>query len=309
MRLRFLLGLAVVAFSAVLHASPALAQGAPDPTEPDRIRAAYTTTRDPAVLLDLAASLRRLGRHAAAAMVYEEYKRDPRADPNRTAEVNRAIADIDNYVGRLTIQYDDPSARVWVDGRELPGFQSGAMVRVDPGDHQVSAAGAGRPAANGSVRIAAREARTVELRLGTYIPPTAAPPVAVVVPVVAPPPAPAPAVPLSSPRPDGARVASTVLLVGGGLGIAAGAAAGIAAIALQAQSRSHCLGGGQACEQAGVDLQQQSRAAGTGSTFALGIGGAALLAGIIVRAASGQSSRGAIPGHFHAGAEGIGATW
>jgi hypothetical protein len=319
MKLRFLLAFAAGTLPALLRtadaeaqtpspAPPAPAQPAPDPNEPDRIRAAHTATRDPAILLDLAASLRRLGRHAAAAMVYEEWKRDPRADPSRAAEVNRAILDIDNYVGRLTIQFDDPYARISLDGRELPGFQSGAMVRVDPGDHQVSAVSGTRPAATGGVHLDAREVRTVELRLGTYIPPTASPPVPVVVPVLAPQPAPSPPPPPATV--DGARLTGTLLLVGGGLTLAAGVAAGIAAISLEAEARSHCLGGGAACEQAGVDLQRQARTAGSACTIVLGSGAAVLLAGIIVRAATGgRGHRGALPAHLHAGAEGVGVTW
>jgi hypothetical protein len=182
------------------------------------------------------------------------------------------------------------------------------MVRVDPGDHQVSAASGGRPAATGSVRIGAREARTVELRLGTYIPPAASPPV--VVSVVVPPAAPPAPAPLASPPPDEGRVASTVLLVGGGLGFAAGVVTGAVAVSLEMQSRSHCLGGGLACEQAGIDLQRQSRNTGSACTVTLGTGAALMLTGVIVRAATGgRSRRGALPAHVYAGAEGIGATW
>ncbi len=101
-----------------------------------------------------------------------------------------------------------------------------------------------------------------------------------------------------------------MLLVGGGLGIAAGAAAGIAAIALEFQSRSHCLGGGKACDKDGVDLQGQSRTAGSACTIALGSGAALMLTGIILRAATGgRSGSGALPGHLHAGASGMEVVW
>jgi hypothetical protein len=277
----------LVALLAVAHLpSRAWAQGAPDPSEPDRIRAAYAARRDPAILLDLAASLRRLGRNAEAATIYDEYRRNPAADPARAAEVQRALADIDaSYVGRLQISFDDPAASVWLDGRPLPGFTSGSTVRVDPGEHQVTAARGPMPPIATTVRVGARESRTVELRMGTYIPPTAPlpPPVVVVAP---PPPAPGPT------QPDGTRVAGTVLIVVGSLGFAAGAIAGFTALGLDAESRAHCLGGGRACDQAGVDYQQQSRASGVACTVGLGAGGALLLTGIILRAVSGRHSTG-----------------
>ena len=247
-------------------ASPARAQApALDPGEPDRIRAAHAAGGDPALLLDLATSLRRLGRHAEAALAYEAWKADPRADPARAPAVAGALADIDRYVGRLTVELDDPLARVWLDGRLLPGFRSGNAVRVDPGDHQVTAARDGGAPFNATVRVGAQEARTVQLRMGTYYPAAlpGAPPPAPLAPVVV------TTLPPAAPSADGPRLAGTLFLVGGGLGIAGGAAAGIAAIVLEVDSKSHCLGGGLACDQHGVDEQHQSRTAGTASTIAL----------------------------------------
>ena len=303
MRCAPLLGLAAAALVALTQPPPARAQG--DPGEPARIRAVHTATRDPAVLLDLAASLRRLGRHAEAALVYEEWRADPRADPGRAVEVMRALADIDAYVGRLTIQFDDPQAHVWLDGRELPGFRSGNAVRVDPGDHQVSAARSGMPPMSAAVRIGAREARSVELRLGTYIPPG--------VMVAPPPPAPMPPVPVvvttppTGPYFDGPRIAGTAFVVTGALGLATGAAAGIAAIALEVQSKSHCLGEGTACDASGVDLQRQSRASGTVSTIGLTGGAVFLLTGVILRAVSGHGT-GALPPSVRVG-RGMEVVW
>jgi hypothetical protein len=333
MRSAPLLAFAATALVALTHAQPASAQGAPvtmgetpkppaqpvpdggdphapaaaDPGEPARIRAAHTATRDPAILLDLAASLRRLGHNADAALVYEEWKADPRADPRRAVEVMHALAEIDATVGRLTIQLDDPLARVWLDGRELPGFRTGNAVRVDPGDHQVSAARAGAPPMSAGVRIGAREDRTVELRMGTYIAPG--------MPVAPPPVAPMPQVmpvvvtaPPMGPYVDGPRVAGTVFVVTGALGVATGVAAGIAAIALEVQSKSHCLDGGTACDATGVDLQHQSRTSGTVCSIALGGGGAFLLTGIILRAAYGHDTA-ALPSHVRVAGRGMEVVW
>jgi hypothetical protein len=136
-----------------------------------------------------------------------------------------------------------------------------------------------------TVRVGARESRAVELRMGVYLPPAAPLPPPVV--IVAPPPA------THGPTPEnGTRVAGTVLIVVGALGFGGGAVAGFTALGLDAESRAHCLGGGRACDQAGVDYQQQSRASGVACTVGLGAGGALLLTGIILRAVSGRHSTG-----------------
>jgi hypothetical protein len=83
-----------------------------------------------------------------------------------------------------------------------------------------------------------------------------------------------------------------VLVVVGALGFSAGAIAGFTALGLDAESRAHCLGGGRACDQAGVDYQQQSRASGVASTVGLGAGAALLITGIVLRAVGGRHSTG-----------------
>jgi hypothetical protein len=290
---------------------------APDPGEPARIRAAYLATGDPAVLLDLAASLRRLGKHVDAALVYEEYRHHPRADPARAVPVARALADIDNQVGRLVITFDDPSARIWLDGRELPLFASGNAVRVDPGDHQVSGVRGGLPPLTTTLHLEAREQRTVDLKMGTYIPPGAPVPLA----------QPAPAAPVavivpSGPIPrsgyvDAGKLTSTLLLVTGGVGLTGGIVAGAVALGIELDSRSHCLGGGLACDQDGVDIQRRARNTGGAATVALGGGAALLLAGIIVRAATRGNHRvgstaprvGCVAPRVRAGAAGLEVAW
>jgi hypothetical protein len=271
-------------------ASPARAQHpASDPGEPDRIRAAHAATGNPALLLDLATSLRRLGRHAEAALAYEAWKADPRADPARTAAVDGALADIDRYVGRLTVELDDPLARLWIDGRLLPGFRSGNAVRVDPGDHQVTAARDGSAPFNATVRVGPQEARTVQLRMGTYYSPVVSAPPAPLAPVVV------TTLPPADTSHEGPRLAGTLFLVGGGLGLASGIGAGIAAIVLELDSKSNCLGGGLACDQHGVDEQHQSRTAGTASTIALSAGAAFMITGIVLRSVYGRPTRAGAP--------------
>jgi hypothetical protein len=296
---------AVLAALALAVASPARAQTL-DPGEPDRIRAAHAATGDPALLLDLATSLRRLGRHAEAALAYEAWKADPRADPARAAAVAGALAEIDRYVGRLTVELDDPLARVWLDGRVLPGFRSGNAVRVDPGDHQVAAARDGGVPFSATVHIGAQEARTVQLRMGTYYPPVLSP--------TPPPPAPlAPVVvttlPPAGPSIEGPRLAGTLFVTGGALGLAGGIGAGIAALVLELDSKSHCLGGGLACDQQGVDEQHQSRTAGTACTIALSGGAAFLITGIVLRAVYGRSANSAASPFLRVGRAGPEVAW
>lgn len=251
-----------------------------------------------------ALELRRAGRNAEAAGAYEACLRAPGADPARLDGCRRGLAEVDALVGRLTIRFDDPRARVWLDGRELPGFTSGATIRVDPGDHLVAAGLAGAPPTQGPIRVGALESREIELRLGA----SAAPPAVMAVPMlvpVAPPPA-----PVVVDRPvDGRKVAGIVLIAVGGVGVMGGVAASCVALVMGHDAGKHCLGGGDACEPRGIELTRQAMIAANTSTVTLTVGGVMIIVGSILEGVARGSRRGSLPGGLHVGAGGLGARW
>src|SRR5690348_16884652 len=104
MRSRFCLGFcAAGAIAAALLSSPH----------------AHAQTPRPGAL-EQGAALRKAGRNAEAAATYEACLRAPGVEPASLDACRRALAEVEALLGRLTIRYDDPRARVWLDGREIP---------------------------------------------------------------------------------------------------------------------------------------------------------------------------------------------
>lgn len=244
-----------------------------------RFNAAYAQYPGANILLNIGTALRRLGRHAEAGTVYERYLRDPGANPDRIPEIERALAEIDGSVSRVTISIGEPGARLWVDGREIGGFVSGGAVRLDPGEHTLGA-GRGTPTILQTVRVGAGESRSIVLGG-----PAAAPAMA---PVIVPGPAVAYAEEPEPPMRPRRRAMSPQRAVGialdvvGAVGMATGIGLGCAAIAIESAASDHCLGGGAACEPRGLELTQQAKVYGQATSAAFGIGGALLIAGLIV---------------------------
>jgi len=241
-----------------------------------RFRAAYARYKGANVLLNIGTALRRLGREPEAGTVYEQYLRDPGANPERVAEIHRALAEIDRSVARVSISADDPAARFWLDGGELIGFHGGGIVRIAPGDHVV-AAGHQAPEASAALHLSAGEARSVGLRVA---PAAAAMPPVVLVEV----PAEVPAEPRRR-RPIGPMKAAAIALdVTGGLAIAGGLAASIVGLLQTTAAGDHCYHHGDACEPRALELQADARRSGQIAGVSYGVGAGLLLTGIIVGA-------------------------
>lgn len=222
-----------------------------------KFEAANARYPSPKLLVNIGTTLRLLGRYAEAAAAFEQYLADPAAEKNRVSEINRALREIDMLVGRLRILVKEPDAKVQLDGKELPGYKSGDVLRVNPGEHSVVAERPGFPPAVSKLRIVANEARDVEL---TFTPPQK---------VVIEPPSPQ--------KPIGIVVGA----VGAAGLLAFGVTAGVALATRNAIS-GHCFPETSFCDRRGADLAARARTYGHVSTGLL-IGGAALLgAGIAV---------------------------
>lgn len=108
----------------------------------DRFERAYQLWRNPKILLNIATTLRELGRLTEAASAYESYLQDPEADNTRIADVRKALAEIDAKIAAVTVDVKTEGASVSVDGREVerkPASAGGTwFARVMPGDHVVT---------------------------------------------------------------------------------------------------------------------------------------------------------------------------
>jgi hypothetical protein len=224
-------------------------------------QAAYLRYKSPKILLNIGTTQRQLGRNVEAAVTYEAYVKDPQADPARAKDLERILGEIDAVVSRLRVEVNRPDVTVRLDGRELAGFTSGALLRVEPGEHTIVAEHPGLPPAVATVRLHPREEHKVSLLV------VAAEQRTVVV---------------------ERRVAGpqrTIGVVIGGVGVAglvAGAAAGVAAVVQNGAARKHCYQAGAACDQQGSDLGASARTGATVSTIALAAGGGLLATGVIL---------------------------
>jgi hypothetical protein len=131
----------------------------------ESFRAAYARYPSAKILLNIGTSLRQLGRNAEAADVYEAYIGDPEANPPRVEELKRILREIDALVAKLRIEVSAPGAELRVDGRVMSGSAQSRVLRVDPGEHTVSADKPGLVPSIRTVTVSAREERTVNLDL------------------------------------------------------------------------------------------------------------------------------------------------
>jgi hypothetical protein len=122
----------------------------------DQFERAYELWKNPKILLNIATTLRELGRLPEAADAYELYQMDPGADPERAEEVRKALADIDAKVVRLRVEVVTPGAVATINGTPLqrkrksttgrivrtmdePESTHKHSVRVMPGEHTIAA--------------------------------------------------------------------------------------------------------------------------------------------------------------------------
>ena len=160
----------------------------------ERFERAYELWKNPKILLNIATTLRELGRLPEAAEAYEQYLRDPGADPARTADVRNALGEIDAKVLRVRIEVLTPGAIVTIDGvplqserqrttgrivRALPDEREQTrerLVRLVPGEHSVGASLDGYEPWSQSVVGAAGERKALRIELEVIAPKASAPP-------------------------------------------------------------------------------------------------------------------------------------
>ncbi|HTV22742.1 MAG TPA: tetratricopeptide repeat protein [Polyangiaceae bacterium] len=127
----------------------------------DEFRAAYTVWQNPKIQLNIATTLRTLGRHAEALRAYRDYLRSANPTGARRGEVEVILADLEARVARVTLALDGDVARVTLDGDEVDREALGSAdgLALDPGRHVLLAdTAAGQRALTFEVNAGAREA-------------------------------------------------------------------------------------------------------------------------------------------------------
>jgi serine/threonine-protein kinase len=232
-------------------------------------------------LLNLGVCHEREGKLASAWAEYNEVitfaQRDGRQD--RVAYARERIAAVEPRLARLKIELsagaDVPGLEVRLDGNLVGRPALGVAVPVDPGPHEVAASAPGKLAWK-----------------STAIAPEGPGRVAIVIPALEAAPEQAPAAatqatasaPTSDKPPADGKTQRIVAYVLGGVGVAGigvGSVFGLNAIAKYDESNEQGCNGNQ-CPPAAAETRREAQSAGTISTVAFVIGGAALAGGVVL---------------------------
>jgi hypothetical protein len=102
-------------------------------------RTAYTRFPSAKILINIGTTLIKLGRKADAANTYQRYLDAPDADPAKRAEVTRAIAELDQAVGRLELTVTPADAELQFNDEDWTPASTARRYRVAPGTMTVRA--------------------------------------------------------------------------------------------------------------------------------------------------------------------------
>jgi hypothetical protein len=98
---------------------------------------AYNRLPSPKILLDVAATLRDMGRLADAANTYQRYLTDPATGSERVAEVKRILLSLDEQLTILTVRVQPHGSELSIDAGPFVPVGSSLQTRVRPGPHAI----------------------------------------------------------------------------------------------------------------------------------------------------------------------------
>jgi len=233
------------------------------------------------VTLYLADCYERLGKTASALQVFRQAAALARARADKRESIAAGRADaLQARVPKLVVNVS-PEAQaqhvdVTQDGVRLPSSAWGVSAAIDPGDHVVDVTADGKAARHIKFHLAAT-ADTHTETIGALDDPPVTPAVEA---VVVPPPAAPPAPP---PRSNRTYIVVAVAAAGVGVvGIGVGTGLGLVASSKFSDSNNGPCNASNHCSPAGLSLRSDAEQAGTISTIAFAVGGAAIAAGAVV---------------------------
>jgi opacity protein-like surface antigen len=98
---------------------------------------AYGKFPSPKILLNIASTLRDMGRLADAANTYQRYLLDPATGPERVTEVKELLIRLDEQLTTLTVRVKPSGSDISIDGGPFLPVGSSLVTRVRPGLHLV----------------------------------------------------------------------------------------------------------------------------------------------------------------------------
>jgi hypothetical protein len=98
---------------------------------------AYGKFPSPKILLNVASTLRDMGRLADAANTYHRYLLDPATGSDRVAEVKELLLKLDEQLTILTVRVFPRGSEISIDGGPFIAVGSSLLTRVRPGLHMI----------------------------------------------------------------------------------------------------------------------------------------------------------------------------
>jgi hypothetical protein len=98
---------------------------------------AYNRLPSPKILLDVASTLREMGRLADAANTYQRYLTDPTTGAERVGEVKKLLLSLDERLTVLTVRVQPHGSELSIDAGPFVPVGSSLQTRVRPGPHAI----------------------------------------------------------------------------------------------------------------------------------------------------------------------------
>jgi hypothetical protein len=222
------------------------------------------------ILLNLADCQAHTGKPASAWSNYveAEARSKSKGDQERTQYAHAQAAALEPRLSRLRVNAAaTPGLRVTRDDHEMGSGILGTSFPVDPGEHRIAATAPGYKPWSTTVRVQGDRAS-----VSVDVPPLE--------------------------KADGTvwgsqRIAGVAVGGAGILGIAAGSILGALTLKKISDSKTqgNCNGTLTVCNQAGLDMQADAKNLAHGSTAAFAVGGAAVVAGIVLVATGGRAGQ------------------
>jgi hypothetical protein len=260
---------------------------------------AYELSPNYVVLYNIAQARVDLHQYCQAEQALRDYLREggPHISKARRTTVDKQINDLEEKIGKLDIQVNVPGAAILVDGVEIGRSPLKDSVKVDAGEHVVSATASGYLPVEQQVSLNGKQQVALHWSLSSEEPSASTTPRAsrsTDTFTQLPPALPASGTgiaptPVNQPKPvQRDRTASSSGGVQRGIGVATGGLGlvgigigtgfAIRSISKGNESDRHCRA--LACDAAGVELNRQSMDATKVSIVGFAVGGAALVSGI-----------------------------
>lgn len=136
-----------------------------------KFESAYAAWQNPRIQLNIATTLRAIGRNAHALQAYRKYSREAQPSVERRAEVDAICAELLSSVATLRLAVDPGVHRVTLDGRELDTDET--RLYLDPGGHVVVSASAG---GERTLRLELHAGEVLDVAVRADVPALARPP-------------------------------------------------------------------------------------------------------------------------------------